>query len=570
MTFPLLLIHSQEFDEAYLDSLPADVRDDVLAKMELQNEIEEPVYRRASTAIDKEETEDENKAYLFGSKFFDTVQSSFMPTNEPNLDSSYILDFGDVLEIQLIGQEDYIESFTIGRNGSINIPDIGLVMLSGLSMSDASSMIKAKINNAYIGTDAFISLKNIRDISVLIAGNAFNPGIYTLNGNSNMLHALSMAGGVSEIGSYRNISLIRNGNVIDNLDIYDVLIYGKYNFASGLRSGDSIVVNPINSVIAIESGVRRKGLYELKDNENFSNLIDFASGYNKIADLSNISVKRFINGKGSIIRLNKKDLETFKFIDNDSIFIREYKFNAVTIEGAVRNPGTYNLAIGTTLGELIESSGGYESSAYPFGGYLDNLNAKEINKISKDRLYDKFIESMIANSSVASSENPTAGLYLQQIKEVDVTGRIIAEFDLDIIKSNPSSDTILEDGDTILIPYITQQVYIQGDISNSGAVRYSSNQDIDFYIKSAGGLLKTADKNNIFIIHPNGETMNLSGTRLSFLLKDRDYQLIYPGSIIYVPKGSQFNSTIAIASVWAPLISNIAFSLTSLSVLNNN
>jgi protein involved in polysaccharide export with SLBB domain len=529
LTFPLLLIHSQEFDEAYLDSLPADVRDDVLAKMELQNEIEEPVYRRASTAIDKEETEDENKTYLFGSKFFDTVQSSFMPTNEPNLDSSYILDFGDVLEIQLIGQEDYIESFTIGRNGSINIPDIGLVMLSGLSMSDASSMIKAKINNAYIGTDAFISLKNIRDISVLIAGNAFNPGIYTLNGNSNMLHALSMAGGVSEIGSYRNISLIRNGNVIDNLDIYDVLIYGKYNFASGLRSGDSIVVNPINSVIAIESGVRRKGLYELKDNENFSNLIDFASGYNKIADLSNISVKRFINGKGSIIRLNKKDLETFKFIDNDSIFIREYKFNAVKIEGAVRNPGTYNLAIGTTLGELIESSGGYESSAYPFGGYLDNLNAKEINKISKDRLYDKFIESMIANSSVASAENPSAGLYLQQIKEVDVTGRIIAEFDLDIIKSNPSSDTILEDGDTILIPYITQQVYIQGDISNPGAVRYSPNQDIDFYIKSAGGLLKTADKNNIFIIHPNGETMNLSGTRLSFLLKDRDYQLIYPG-----------------------------------------
>ena len=215
--------YSQELDEAYLQSLPESVREDVLNKIEAKEDLDKPVYRRASTFIDKDEDEDEDiDKILFGSDFFDVMQTSFMPINEPNLDSSYILDFGDVLEIQIIGQKDQIDNYSINRDGSINIPDIGRLNLSGLSLNDASNLIKAKVSSAYIGTEAYISLKNIRDINVLVVGNAYNPGIYTLNGNSNMLHALSMAGGINDIGSYRNINLIRSGKVIDTLDIYEV------------------------------------------------------------------------------------------------------------------------------------------------------------------------------------------------------------------------------------------------------------------------------------------------------------------------------------------------------------
>ena len=124
-----------------------------------------------------------------------------MPINEPNLNSTYILDFGDVIEIQIIGQEDSIQEYIINRDGSINISDLGKIVLSGLSLNEASSLIKNKVKNIYIGTEAFITLKNIRDISILISENAYNPGIYTLNGNSNMLHALTMAGGINEFGS---------------------------------------------------------------------------------------------------------------------------------------------------------------------------------------------------------------------------------------------------------------------------------------------------------------------------------------------------------------------------------
>ena len=298
-------ICSQELDESYLQSLPEDIRADVLKKIDAKESLEKPVYRRASTFIDKEEDEDKdiNKTSLFGSNFFDVMQTSFMPINEPNLDSSYVLDFGDVLEIQLIGQKDMIESFSINRDGSINLLDIGKINLSGLSLNDAGNLIKAKVNSAYIGTEAYVSLKNIRDINVLIVGNAYNPGIYTLNGNSNMLHAISMAGGINDIGSYRNINLIRSGKVIDTLDIYEVLVFGKYNISNGLRSGDSIVVGPREKIVSIESGVMRPSLFEMKSNENFDDLLKFANGFSKDINLNQIFIKEFRVVKAKFFKL---------------------------------------------------------------------------------------------------------------------------------------------------------------------------------------------------------------------------------------------------------------------------
>jgi protein involved in polysaccharide export with SLBB domain len=160
---------------------------------------------------------------------------------------------------------------------------------------------------------------------------------------------------------------------------------------------------------------------------------------------------------------------------------------------------------------------------------------------------------------------------LMQLKNTKSTGRVIAEFDLDIISSNPSQDTILEDGDRIFIPQLTQQVYIHGEISNSGAIRYAPGKDIDYYLNRSGGALLTADLDNIFIVHPNGETENFANkSRLSFIIEDNNEELIYPGSIIYIPQKTNYANSLQVASIWAPIISSIALSLTSLSVLNNS
>ena len=145
LVIPSFFISAQEFDQAYLESLPEPVRNDIAERLVEQKASEKSSYRRLSetdSGIKKTPSIDD----IFGSQFFNSIQTSFMPINAPNLDDSYVLDFGDVLLIQLIGQKDLIDSYKLERDGSINLPDIGLINLAGLSLGEASKLIKSKVN----------------------------------------------------------------------------------------------------------------------------------------------------------------------------------------------------------------------------------------------------------------------------------------------------------------------------------------------------------------------------------------------------------------------------------------
>jgi protein involved in polysaccharide export with SLBB domain len=151
-----------------------------------------------------------------------------------------------------------------------------------------------------------------------------------------------------------------------------------------------------------------------------------------------------------------------------------------------------------------------------------------------------------------------------------VSGRVRAEFDLDVIKANPSLDTTIDNKDEIIIPIKAEQVYIFGEINQSGAVRYIPSKDINYYISSVGGLLETSDPKNIFVVHPNGELNKLNNfNRLSLLNNRSNDILIYPGSVIYIPREVKSRDASLIASIWAPIISSTATSITALSILNN-
>ena len=280
---PLLLtiiyVNSQQLDENYLDSLPDDIKEDLLERADKNVEGSEENYRSSLYSSKLEQAEDlidlktrlqadlielerrlksdeklsiPSDLELFGSDFFRTFQTSFMPINEPNPDSSYTLDNGDVLKVQLIGQINAVELLKINRDGSLNIPDIGKINVAGLSLIEASKIIKSRVDSVLIGTDVYVNLDEIRDVNVLVSGNAQNPGIYTLTGNSNILHALTVAGGVNEFGSYREINLVRNGNIIETLDVYDVLIDGNYSLNKRLRSGDVVFVESRKNIISID------------------------------------------------------------------------------------------------------------------------------------------------------------------------------------------------------------------------------------------------------------------------------------------------------------------------------
>ena len=577
-------LFSQELDQAYLDSLPETVRDDVLQNMENREEFEKPKYRRPSSMVSKNYCDDEDdginfdknldncvvKSNRFGSKFFDTMQSSFMPINEPNFDSSYILDFGDTLELQLVGQKNSIEALPVNRDGSVNIPEIGKVFVSGLSLDTVNTIIRNKVSNAYIGIEAFVSLVDIRDIQVLITGNAFNPGIYTLNGNSNLLHALNMAGGIDEDGSYRHIELIRNDKIIKTIDLYDVFIHGKSGFGLRLRSGDSILVKPAKNLINISGAVKRPGLYELLPDETFEVLFNYSNGFSDIADTSTLRIERLDKEKVSFIAIKDvESLSNLKPIAGDSLNVRAYERKKVTILGAVKTPGVYIISKGETLSSLINKAEGYRDDAYPFGGILNNEKALEINKQAVDKLYTSFVQKLITKGDAlfASESLP---FVLEELKRSSVTGRVMAEFDLDVIKAYPELDTNLDNGDRIIIPVITQQVYIFGEVNNIGAIRYKAGSSLNEYLLNSGGILESADNSNIFVAHPNGEVNRVKNIKTTFLNKRSNDILIYPGSIIYVPRKVNSRDPAIVASIWAPIVSAMATSITALSVLDKN
>ena len=381
---PLITVSiiAQELDEEFLASLPDDIRKDIQETNQRKADGTAETYRpyvyssklkQAETflklkdrlesdllelerRLDFDDSTDANQELvLYGSDFFNTFQTSFMPINEPNPDSGYMLDVGDLLEIQLVGSEEYVEDLLINSDGSISMPDIGKVVIAGLSLNDASQLIKSKVKSTFIGTEAFVSLAEIRDVNILVTGNAEYPGIYTLTGNSNILHAISAAGGISEHGSLREINLIRDNTIIESLDVYDLLILGKYNLKKRLRSGDVVFVESKKSIVTIDGAVNRPAKYEVLENQNLLSIVEYANGITRNADRENISLERILDGSLKTIPVRSENqFETIMAEDGDLIYIREFPYREAKISGAVLKPGFYTMAAGETVNDLIK------------------------------------------------------------------------------------------------------------------------------------------------------------------------------------------------------------------------
>ena len=557
-TFPVI---SQEFDEAFIGSLPGDVAIELQKSIDDRDSLEETQYRRPSTFVKKPDP----TSTRFGADIFSMMQSTLMPINEPNFDSSYILDFGDELELQLIGQKSSIVKLPIKRDGSISIEDLGKLYIAGLSIDEASNLIKNKVNESFIGIEAFVTLTNVRDIQIIMAGNVYNPGSYTLNGNSNIFHALSVSGGPSAQGSFRSIDLIRNNKKIDSIDLYQTFVYGKASFNKRLRSGDIVFVNSVKKVVIVNGSVNRPGEYELKEDEELSKAIFFSNGLSAKADQSNIKLDRILDGK--IVRLpisNIRQFDNIEAYDGDRIFIRAYSFRSVDISGAVINPGLYLMNEGDSLLDVIEKSGGFLKSAYPFGLVYENIETKRINMEAANKLYDesvKNISKLLQDNGSTTDFTPIFKL-LNDTKEAGISGRVIVD-----IKN--ASLQLIRDGDTIVVPESPIHIYLYGAISSNGAASFVEGESIDYYIQKQGGYSGNADLKSMYILHANGETSKININKSIFTSQSKAPE-IYPGSVIFIPEklNSGYSSMLR-AQSYATILANLGVSLASISVLKD-
>ncbi len=600
MLVTVVFINAQELDEEFLESLPDDVRKDIqernqqkadgtaeqyrpyvysskLSKVEtflkLKDRLEADLLELERRISTDEEIDISKDLKVYGSDFFNTFQTSFMPINEPNPDSGYILDVGDVLQVQLVGPNAYyddVEDFLINSDGSVSLPDIGKIFIAGLSLNDASQLIKSSVNSALIGNEAFINLAEIRDVNILVTGNAENPGIYTLTGNSNILHALSAAGGISEFGSLREINLVRDNVIIETLDVYDLLIEGRYNLKKRLRSGDVVFVEPRKNIVSIDGAINRPSKYEASDDQKLITIIKYANGINRNADLENISLERLENGSLKTIPVpNDSYFEAINVQDGDSIYIREYPYREAKITGAVLKPGSYTMSAGETISDLIERAGGFTENAYQFGAIYLNEDAKKVNELSKEILYQDFLDNIIAASqqNIGGNFDLTPIVKLtEELKNTVPNGRVVINLLNDLTIDLYS----VKEGDELFVPERNNVVYVYGETSTEGAVMFTENQSIEYFVDKSGGFKKFADNESIYILHPNGESQLYRSKRNIFESSPKSEMKIYPGSIIFVPRKLDDSAPRRLATqAYVSILGNLGIALASLSAIND-
>jgi protein involved in polysaccharide export with SLBB domain len=568
LTIPFLLalpLYTQSVNDDFLDGIPDDLKKEILSNGD-DDKYEEDVYISEESKIKKTEHElnklikdaarlekklnydhkNPKPLLRYGSDIFSTFQTTFMPINEPNVDQSYIVDVGDGLRLKVIGSLNIDQKLRVMRDGSISIPEVGKMVVAGLELNQVNAMVKKVISDSFIGNTAFITLTDIRNIKVYILGNVPNPGLYTLNGNSNVIHAISVAGGINENGSYRNIDLKRSGVLVGTTDLYQTLINGDTSNNHALRSGDVVLIKSANKLVSISGAIARPAIYELKEGENLLSVIEMAGGitgnflndYINIASVNNKRPKKVLVDDFSSIRLKHSDSISVPFFKPD---VQAIKTAMVT--GAVNFPGEYNISENETLTSLIAKAGGYKKNAYPYAGVLTRKNSKEKATNFLNKEYGNLVKFLIAGSNGTESKagmmaSDSTSELLEEIRNYSAwdAGRFTIDFDLDKISRDPSKNTLIQDNDAIHIPEFSNEVFIFGEFNAPGVRSYSPNFSIHDYIELAGGIGQNAFKNGIIVIDPDGNSRLVSETSfISFLNGNNDID-IYPHSIIFVPR----------------------------------
>jgi protein involved in polysaccharide export with SLBB domain len=310
---------------------------------------------------------------VFGSELFTSKSLSFEPNQNMPTPPNYVLGPGDQLDINVYGVQQFNYSATISKNGTINIPNVGEVFLSGLAFEAAKNKLQKQIGKIYStlagnGSKLSVSVSNYRTILVTIIG-AQQSGNYRLSSMSSVYNALHVAGGPSDIGSYRKIELIRNNKIIRTIDLYRFLTKGDQSDNVSLTDNDVIRIPSYEARVTLEGEIKRPGIFEMVAGENLKQVISYASGFTENAYKNRILVKQKTNSELKVTDLNELTYASYlpkagDMISVDKILDR-YE-NRVQIKGAVFRPGEYSLPSSgsMTIKDLLKKADGVTENVF--------------------------------------------------------------------------------------------------------------------------------------------------------------------------------------------------------------
>jgi protein involved in polysaccharide export with SLBB domain len=313
-----------------------------------QTSLDDNGLRRFDTSLVTKTTEVLNPKKIFGLEIFNNGVLTFEPNLRIATPVGYIIGPDDEINLNIYGYQEAKYTLRVGAEGDINIPYAGIMYVAGLTIEQATTKIKNKLAasgyaNIRTGlTKVNVTVGRIRSIKVTILGEVRKPGTYTLPSLATAFNALYLSGGPTDIGTLRNIEIIRNGKVIDHLDIYDFLVKGSQSGNLNLRDQDVIRIPAYKTRVSLEGQVKRTGLFEIREGETLNNLFDFAGGFSDSAYTAGITAYKVTDTEKRIVDIPQSQYNIYKPARSESFVVKKIigRFmNRVSIDGAVFLPG---------------------------------------------------------------------------------------------------------------------------------------------------------------------------------------------------------------------------------------
>ena len=324
---------------------------------------------------------------VFGREIFSNKNLSFEPNLNVPTPKGYVLSAGDELLINVWGDSEVNLKLKVSPEGTILIPNLGPVSVSGLTIETAENRIRQELGRIMStlsgdtdGANTFVSvsLSQIRSIKVNIVGEVVAPGTYTLPSFATLFNALYAAGGVNEIGSLRGIKVYRNSKEVAKLDVYDYLLNGKYNTNIRLEENDMVIVSPYDQLAVVQGKVKRNRIFELKKGETLSQLLNMAGGFTGDAYRKDVRIKRKAGSRYQIATVTEDKYPTFAMMDGDSLLVDSvipFYENRLTVTGAVWRQGEYELNGAVhTVRQLVDQAAGLKGDEFAGRAQITRLN----------------------------------------------------------------------------------------------------------------------------------------------------------------------------------------------------
>lgn len=296
----------------------------------------------------------------FGYDLFAGVPSTFAPATDIPVPPNYVVGPGDTVVLQLYGQRNVRYELAVSREGVMQFPEVGPLNVSGLSFEEMRNLVEQTVSNTLIGQEVTVSMGALRSIQIFVLGEVYQPGIYTVSSLSTMTNALFSSGGVAELGTLRNIQLLRDGELVTELDLYDLLLNGDTTADARLQPNDVIFIPTIGRTVSISGEVRRSGVFELDEEDTIGDVIALTGGLKPTGFPLLAHVERINQlGQREILDINLSDSAGLNSVvnDGDSLHVDSILGqieSGVNIAGHVYRPGVFAWREDLRISDLID------------------------------------------------------------------------------------------------------------------------------------------------------------------------------------------------------------------------